>query len=193
MPIHHAVLGLLAEGESYGYELKATFEQAIGPQWGELNIGHLYQVLERLVRDGMVTKRTVPQHDRPDRVVYRLTAGSRDELDRWLAEPSIRQGGYRDDFFLKLVAAARLGRDRLEEVLRTQRRAYLGELASLAELRARAGPDPLVDLLIEAAILHTEANLKVVERAEERSAVVTAGEQKRRRAIEDTRKAAGQP
>src|SRR6266508_2428323 len=71
MPIHHAVLGLLAEGPSYGYELKGSFEEAIGPQWGELNIGHLYQVLDRLMRDGFVTKRVVAQTDRPDRMVYR--------------------------------------------------------------------------------------------------------------------------
>jgi DNA-binding PadR family transcriptional regulator len=61
LSIHHAVLGLLADGPSYGYELKANFERAIGPQWGELNIGHLYQVLERLERDGLVLWKDVPQ------------------------------------------------------------------------------------------------------------------------------------
>jgi hypothetical protein len=44
-----------------------------------------------------------------------------------------------------------------------QREAYLGELASLAELRQQYRAEPLVRLLIEAAILHTEANLRVVE------------------------------
>ena len=29
MAIQHAVLGLLAEGPSYGYELKASFQRAI--------------------------------------------------------------------------------------------------------------------------------------------------------------------
>ena len=110
MPIHHAVLGLLCEGPSYGYELKASFEEAVGPQWGELNIGHLYQVLDRLVRDGLVTKREVAQRTRPDKVVYRLTRAGRSELNRWLAEPMARRS-YRDDFFLKLFVAAQLGPD----------------------------------------------------------------------------------
>ena len=88
MPLHHAVLGLLAERPSYGYQLKASFEQAIGPQWGELNIGHLYQVLDRLVRDGLVTRELVAQRDRPDKAVYGLTAAGRQELDRWVADPS---------------------------------------------------------------------------------------------------------
>src|SRR6478736_1353869 len=102
MPIHHAVLALLEEGDSYGYELRAQFRQMVG-----------------------------------------------------------RQGGYRDDFFLKLAAASRLGRNQLKSVLRTQREAYLAELAALAQLRSRHDEEPLISLLVEAAILHMEANLRV--------------------------------
>src|ERR671936_759083 len=138
MPIHHAVLALLADNSSHGYELKAAFEEAIGPQWGELNIGHLYQVLDRLVRDGLVTRRTVAQSKRPDR----------------------------DDFFLKLLAASRLGRAELDGVLRVQREAYINELAALGEIRERHEQEPLVALLVEAASLHTAANLRIVDEAE---------------------------
>lgn len=166
MPIQHAVLALLAGGPSHGYELKSSFEESVGPQWGELNIGHLYQVLERLVRDQLVTRRQVAQGDRPDKTVYRLTAAGRKELERWLSAPFVRRGGYRDDFFLKLFAASLLGREALAEVTRVQREAYLGELKSLAELRTEHAQDPLVRLLVEAARLHTEANLRVVELAE---------------------------
>ncbi len=166
MPIQHAVLALLEGGASYGYELRAQFKESIGPQWGDLNIGHLYQVLDRLVRDGLVTRREVEQTRRPDKNIYRLTKAGRAELVGWLEAPFVRQGGYRDDFFLKLLAASRLGSDYLDTVLRVQREAYLGELASLAELRQQHRGEPLVELLIEAAILHTEANLRVVELAE---------------------------
>jgi DNA-binding PadR family transcriptional regulator len=166
VPIEHAVLALLAQGDSYGYELRAQFKESVGPQWGELNIGHLYQVLDRLVRDGLVTRRAVTQHERPDKQMYRLTKSGRLELDHWLEEPYVRQGGYRDDFFLKLFSASRLGADALATTVRVQRQAYLNELASLAELRRAHHDEPVVALLIEAAILHTEANLRVVELAE---------------------------
>ncbi len=166
MPIHHAVLALLDEGESYGYELRAQFQQLVGPQWGDLNIGHLYQVLDRLVRDGLVTKRAVEQESRPDKVVYRISRAGRRELTEWLETPFVRSGGYRDDFFLKLAAAARLGRTELRNVLGSQRQAYLAELGALAQLRTQHESDPLVSLLLEAAVLHTEANLKIVELAE---------------------------
>lgn len=165
MPIHHAVLALLADESSYGYELKSRFEESVGPQWGELNIGHLYQVLDRLERDKLVTKRVVPQADRPNRVVYRLTKRGREELDAWLETPFVRPA-YRDDLFLKLLAASRLGRGRLVDFLATQREAFLAELAALGKLRREHREDALVALLIEAAILHTKADLKVVELAE---------------------------
>ena len=139
MPIQHAVLSLLSDGESYGYELRAEFERAIGPQWGQLNIGHLYQVLDRLVRDGLVTRHEVEQRRLPDRVVYRLTKAGRDELERWLETPFVRQSGYRDDFFLKLLAASRLGRKQLDVVLRTQRSAYLAELGRSPSSRRPQG------------------------------------------------------
>lgn len=167
MAVHHAVLGLLAGGPSHGYELKANFEKAVGPQWGELNIGHLYQVLDRLTRDTFVSRRAVSQADRPDKFVYRLTKSGRAELDRWLESPLVRQGGYRDDLFLKIFVASRLGSVRLRRALHVQRKAYLSELAGLGDLRLQHRDDPVVDLLIQAAILHTEANLKVVEAAEQ--------------------------
>jgi DNA-binding PadR family transcriptional regulator len=165
MPIHHAVLALLACGESHGYEIKASFEEGVGPQWGELNVGHVYQALDRLVREGLVTRRRVTQATRPDKTVYSMTAAGRRELERWLEAPFVRQAGYRDDFFLKLFAASRLGREELERVLGVQREAYLGELASLAELRTRHRNQPLARLLIDCAVLHTEANLRLVDEA----------------------------
>jgi len=142
------------------------FEEAIGPQWGELNIGHLYQILERLERDGLVTKRVHQPGRRPARSVYRLTAAGRRDLEEWLQAPFVRESGYRDDFFLKLFAAARVGGEALDGVIATQREAYVQELAALADLRAQFQSDPLVRLLVEAATLHTEANLRVVELAE---------------------------
>ncbi len=170
MPIQHAVLALLADGPGYGYELREQFQESVGPQWGELNIGHLYQVLDRLVRDGQIKRRVVPQTNRPDKNVYTLTGSGREELEQWLRTPFVRQSGYRDDFFLKLFAAARLGQEWIERVTRVQREAYLSELSSLGDLRARHDDDPLIRLLIEAAVLHTEANLRVVEQAAAASA-----------------------
>ena len=166
MPLHHAVLALLAEKPTHGYELKSSFEQAVGDQWGGLNIGHLYQILDRLSRDGLIESQRQPQPIKPDRVVHHLTPAGRAELDRWLSEPTARQRGYRDDFFLKLMAAAQAGdRDVLDGVLRKQREHLLREMHALSEAKAQ-GPATVVGLLITAAELHIRADLGVVDAAE---------------------------
>jgi DNA-binding PadR family transcriptional regulator len=163
MPVHHAVLSLLADGESYGYELKAAFDRAVGTQWGALNIGHLYQLLERLKRDELVAVvRTEPQPRRPDRLIYAITPAGRDELGRWLASPSPPATGYRDELYLKLIAAARA--DVLPAVIRRESQVLYGELHAL---RAQAPADALGALLVEGAALHVEARLRLLELAEQ--------------------------
>lgn len=181
MPIQHAVLALLADGPSHGYELRTQFEQSVGPQWGELNVGHVYQVLDRLVRDGLVTRHEVSQPDRPDKVVYTLTRAGEDELHRWLDTPFVRQSGYRDDVFLKLFAAARSGSRGLQTVIRSQRQAYLGELKALNGLLRGHREEPLVALLLRAAIHHNEANLQTLDEAEKAKEAIVASQKARRR------------
>ncbi|OKI50441.1 PadR family transcriptional regulator [Micromonospora sp. CB01531] len=166
MAIQHAVLALLARGPSYGYELKSAFEAAVGPQWGPLNIGHLYQILDRLSRDELVVAERQPQPVKPDRVVYEITPAGRTELHRWLAEPSPRSGGFRDDFFLKVTAAARSGAEAtVRTVLGNQRGHLMRELRNLDGLRRRTD-DPVVRLLLSAATRHVEADLAFVDDAE---------------------------
>lgn len=182
MPLGHAVLALLADGPSYGYSLRGNFEHAVGPQWGGLNIGHLYQVLDRLVRDGFVVSSPSPQLNTADRVVYTRTAAGRDELRRWLAQPAERSAGFRDELFLKLLAAAPNGPTAVEEVIARQRRHEYERLRSIAALKATHTKDPLVALLIEAAHLHTQADLALLDTAEKRAAEIAQDATDRRSA-----------
>ena len=166
MPLHHAVLALLSAKPAHGYELKTSFDQAVGDQWGGLNIGHLYQILDRLSRDGLIESQRQPQQVKPDRVVHRLTPAGRAELDRWLAEPAIPARGYRDDFFLKVMAADRSADPAvLPAVLSRQRAHLLRQLHALAGART-ATTTAVESLLITAAELHIRADLGIVDAAE---------------------------
>ena len=172
MPLHHAVLALLVDGPSHGYELKSRFEAAIGPQWGGLNVGHLYQILDRMERDGFVTRSRVAQSDRPDKTRYTLTADGLQELQDWATSAWVRTSGFRDELFLKLFGAARLGR--LGEFVAAQRQTYVSELGGLTRRRRERAGDPFVALLIDAAIAHTKADLALLESASTRLAGVAA-------------------
>lgn len=168
MPIQHAVLALLAKGRSYGYSLKGAFETAVGPQWGPLNIGHLYQVLERLSRDELVISHRVAQSVKPDRVEYEITDAGRAELAEWLAAPTPRTSGFRDDFFLKVMAAARSGdAGTVRDVIAGQRGFLLRELRNLETLRRGPDVDRVARLLLTAATQHVAADLAFLDLAEE--------------------------
>lgn len=169
MPIQHAVLGLLDGGPRHGYRLKLEFEATLGPGWGGLNIGHLTQILDRLAREGLIASTPVPQQGNPDRVEHRITAAGRASLDEWLFEPSARIAGFRDDFLLKIMVASSRGPDDVRQVCRTQQDARIAELHTLQELRQAHDTDPVAALTIEAAILHTQADLQLIDIAESRA------------------------
>jgi DNA-binding PadR family transcriptional regulator len=169
LPIHHALLSLLDHDESYGYELRAELERSAGPQWGQLNIGHVYQLLERLKRDQLVTiVRSEPQPRRTERVIYAITEAGRRELSEWVNTPSPPNTGYRDDLYLKLSAAARAGADTFTAVVARERQALFGELHTLRQL-ASSETDDLVTLLIDGASLQVQARIELLDRAEQLS------------------------
>jgi DNA-binding PadR family transcriptional regulator len=191
MPLHHAVLALLADQPAHGYELKTSFEQAVGDQWGGLNIGHLYQILDRLSRDGLIESERQPQQIKPDRVIHHLTPAGRAELNRWLAEPAIPARGYRDDFFLKVMAAVRSGDpETLATVLGQQRTHLLRQLHALAGARPAAST-AVESLLVTAAELHTRADLGLVDAAEKSLSVAPAQAVEHPAGLEPPRSVAG--
>jgi hypothetical protein len=106
------------------------------------------------------------QQVKPDRIIHRLTPAGRAELDRWLTEPAVPARGYRDEFFLKIMAAVRSADPAaLPGVLSRQRACLLRQLHALAG--ARGTSTTAVDsLLITAAELHIRADLGVVDAAE---------------------------
>jgi PadR family transcriptional regulator PadR len=76
------LLRLLAERESYGYELVVRIHQAGLPGVAE---GTVYPALARLEREAKVSSRLVPSSSGPARKYYRLTPTGYDALDTGIA------------------------------------------------------------------------------------------------------------
>ena len=55
------ILALLAKEPSQGYQLRARLEEALGSLGEGLNAGHIYVVLGRLEKTGMVASRSHPR------------------------------------------------------------------------------------------------------------------------------------
>ncbi len=85
MSVAHAVMGVLARGERYGYELRRGLEEELGPEW-RLDFGQLYRALGTIAKKGWVSFRVEAGHAGPARKVYTLTAAGRREMQRCLRD-----------------------------------------------------------------------------------------------------------
>jgi DNA-binding PadR family transcriptional regulator len=162
--VKYGLLGLLAKEPRHGYELKVAFEELLGGSW-PLNIGQVYSTLGRLERDALVEAEVVAQDPLPDRKVYSITQTGRDDLARWMDEPNEAPVRLRDDLFLKVLLQSRFAGADSRPLIARQRQIYLQALAELSALRS---DDQFPRLLVEAAMLHIEADLKWLELCEDR-------------------------
>src|SRR5579862_1797376 len=105
MSVRHAFLALLSDGPRYGMQLKEEYEGATGDAW-PLNAGQVYTTLQRLERDGLVESDDAGGDERQRD--YRITAGGRAELERWLSTPSGAGSPPRDELTTKVLVALRV-------------------------------------------------------------------------------------
>ncbi|HEX4834271.1 MAG TPA: PadR family transcriptional regulator [Trebonia sp.] len=167
----HVILALLEDGPSHGWQMKVQIEAALGPEYGGLNKGYIYEVIHKMERERLITSRVEPQVGmRPDRSVLEITDAGREQLTEWLSEPVRRSAGFRDEFVQKVLAASLRGQDAVRSVCRSQRRSLLAESRTLQALRRERAADPGAAFTIEVAILRTNAELECVEAAESRAA-----------------------
>jgi DNA-binding PadR family transcriptional regulator len=159
MSLRFGILGLLADEPLHGYQVRQRFEDLLGGTW-EVNIGQVYQTLQRLERDGLVEA----TGDRGDRgkQPYRVTPAGRDAFQEWLADPEQQPQVLREEVYVKLALLRRHADGRLDRLLDAQRRVYLQRLRDLSdqERAARKEGRPEIALLFKGAQLHTEADLK---------------------------------
>ena len=168
-----AVLALLEEEPRHGYELKTEFEARTGGFW-PLNVGQVYTTLDRLERDGLAAplkasaaakaraaKATTARNQR----AYAITAAGKKELRRWLVVDDPPELA-RDEFLVKVMVI--VGRDPKAalDVITSQRTALFGRLQ--AHRRERPDGDLAAELLHDAVAGRVEADLRWLDRCEER-------------------------
>lgn len=83
-----ALLGLLQEGPSHGYELFQILSTELGQVW-HISLSQAYNILNRLESQGFISAEMLPQEKLPARRLFRLTASGRQRFERWLGETSL--------------------------------------------------------------------------------------------------------
>ena len=165
MSIKYALLGILAEKDMHGYELKSRFDEKVGEFWS-LNFGQIYSTLDRLEKDNLVSHDREIQERRPDRKIFRITPEGREELAIWLSTPVGKIRALRDEFFIKLVFLDQSNPGAILELIERQKVLYLKRMNQLTRRKLTLKKENqdlealTAELLVDAAIFHAEADIQ---------------------------------
>ncbi|WP_447943622.1 PadR family transcriptional regulator [Microbacterium aurum] len=172
MSVRQSLLAILDQGPCYGYQLRAEFDRRTGSTW-PLNVGQIYNTLDRLERDGLVEKGDV---DEQGHVYWQITDAGSAEVRQWWAAPVERSGGTRDELAIKLAVAATLPGVDVSAVIQTQRAASLRQLQELTRAKYAGsdpdGPEELAwSLVVDSMIFAAEAEARWLDHTEQRLAL----------------------
>lgn len=167
MSVRHSLLAILDQGPCYGYQLRAEFDRRTGSAW-PINVGQIYNTLERLERDGLVTRGAADEHGH---VYWEISDAGRQEVRAWLATGVDRSQAARDGLAMKLSLAATLPGVDAAAVIRTQRGATVARLEELRRARGTgsdsAAPEAIArSLVLDAMIFAAEAEARWLDHAE---------------------------
>lgn len=171
MSVRQSLLAILDQGPCYGYQLRAEFDRRTGSTW-PLNVGQIYNTLDRLERDGLVEKGDV---DEQGHVYWQITDAGSAEVQAWLVAPVERAQGTRDELAIKLAVAATLPGVDLGAVIQRQRSASLRQLQELNRAKYAGanpdGPEELAwSLVVDSMIFAAEAEARWLDHTEQRLA-----------------------
>ncbi|GAA2960046.1 PadR family transcriptional regulator [Microbacterium schleiferi] len=169
MSVRQSLLAILAQGPCYGYQLRSEFERRTGSS-SALNVGQIYSTLERLERDGLVSRGAA---DEAGHIYWQITDAGRGEARAWLASPVERTPGTRDELAIKLALAATLPGADVFELISTQRQTSAARLETLrravVEGSGFEGPEDLAwKIITDATIFAAEAEVRWLDHVEER-------------------------
>jgi DNA-binding PadR family transcriptional regulator len=165
--LKYVLLGLLHQQPRHGYELRRVFEELLGGTW-TLNIAQVYTALSGLERDGLVLCDVVAARTGPDRKIYSLSEVGDKELRRWLEEPGRPQVQLRDETVHKVLVGALVADAGVLDLVVAQRDDAMRALAELVAAREDSSLSVPTELLLDAAILRLEGDLKWLELCEQR-------------------------
>jgi DNA-binding PadR family transcriptional regulator len=171
------LLAILNQGPCYGYQLRAEFDRRTGSTW-PINVGQIYNTLDRLERDGLVQKANI---DADGQNYYEITDAGRAEVTNWLGSPVVRAAAARDELAIKLAIAVTLPGVDIARVIQVQRNSTLTTLQELTRTKnATDNPESSEELawllVVDSMIFAAEAEVRWLDHSETRLArAVAAG------------------
>lgn len=175
MSVRLSLLAILDQGPCYGYQLRSEFDRRSGSTW-PLNVGQIYNTLDRLERDGLVER---ADHEVDGQIFYSITDAGSAEVAGWLGSPVERSTATRDELAIKLAIAVTLPGVDIARVIQVQRTATLRNLQELTKTKnATHDPESSEELawllVVDSMIFAAEAEVRWLDHSEARLARASA-------------------
>lgn len=129
------VLGRIALRPTYGHEIMRTLAASRSDLWAEMSEKHVYYVLRKLERDGLIEVTSARDGGRPARHVYSITPSGAAEFERLMRSERLTTSTPYSDFdvlFGMLVYTDRLSPAEKDDIL-AARVAHLRSVVADAE------------------------------------------------------------
>ena len=146
MSLPYALLALLLDCPSSGYDLNKRFETSVGCFW-KASHQQIYRELSKLEQAGWVEAEHQAQSGKPDKKIYHLTAIGREELARWTAQPCDITP-IKEEILVKLFSGGLVDPTVIRQHLEAHRRQYQGLLALYRTLETTAFPGDVTALTV---------------------------------------------
>ncbi|SDS12994.1 PadR family transcriptional regulator [Microlunatus soli] len=143
MALRFALLGLLNDRPSSGYDLSRRFAAGIGTYAWDAKHSQIYPELRKLLTDGLIE---ISDEGARGRKTYAITDPGRDALREWLLAGPSSTGGVRNEYVLRLFLLSALEPADAIKILK-QTRAFAAEQVDdltreYQSLRTESGGSP---------------------------------------------------
>lgn len=98
----YIILGLLTEEELSGYDVQLVFRKELRHFFTSPAKSQIYSELRHLEACGLATSQEIPQTQRPDKRLYRITPQGQKVVRDWLAATAPEPEMYRSPLLLRL-------------------------------------------------------------------------------------------
>jgi DNA-binding PadR family transcriptional regulator len=167
MSVRHALLALLSEGPKYGFQLRQEFEATTGDVW-PLNVGQVYTTLQRLERDELIESDD-REGETGAQKVFHITDAGQKELDTWFETPPDMTEPPRDELVIKVLAALRVPRVSVSDVIQAHRRYLVELMQQWTRLKEdEADVDVTFALVVDAELYRLDSVVRWLDSAEGR-------------------------
>ena len=166
MSVRHALLALLSERPMYGLQLRQEFEERTGDVW-PLNVGQVYQTLQRLERDGLIE--SGGDGESGPYKSFRLTSQGSTELQGWLRTPPDLSSPPRDELVIKVLVASRVPGVDVHQVIQEHRRHVVELMQEWTRTKRDAGPGEVnLALVVDAELFRLDSVVRWLDSADAR-------------------------